>query len=383
MHYPSLSANTFVRLLSAILLLAVVLTSTSPAQTSGHKRLLSYYPEWAKGQTPPYSAAQIPYTKMTHIAHAFLLLQPAGNGKLMVPTGFVEPTLIPSAHAAGVKVLVSIGGGDPIQAAAFKRVAANPSFRTAFVQNVFNFVTANSYDGVDIDWEIPVAPHDTNNCTMLMQALRAQFPSPKYEISMAIPSDPRSWGSGFDVPSLAPYLDFINVMTYDFHGPWSDHAGHNSPLFMDPADPGQEGSINDSMNLFANIYGVPPAKLNIGTAFYGYEFDGAQNLWNYCTNCATTTTSQNYGTYIKQHINKLGWTAFRDSNAQVPYLLYQGPSGGLGFLTYDDATSTFNKGNYILGKRNFGGVFMWSLDADYDGKTQDLLNALHRAFIKY
>ena len=179
-----------------------------------------------------------------------------------------------------MNVQISIGGGDPAQARAFRKIAADASTRAAFVQNVYNFVVENGYDGVDIDWEIPVDPKDTNNCIMLMQDLRNQFPTPRYLLSMAIPADPRSWGSGFDVPALAPLLDFINVMTYDFYGPWSAHAGLNSPLFQDPADPEQVGSIETSMDLFANIYGVPSDKLNIGTAFYGYEFDSTQRLWD-------------------------------------------------------------------------------------------------------
>lgn len=37
--------------------------------------------------------------------------------------------------------------------------------------------------------------------------------------------------AGYDVPEISKYLDFINVMTYDFHGQWERQVGHNSPLF--------------------------------------------------------------------------------------------------------------------------------------------------------
>jgi len=35
----------------------------------------------------------------------------------------------------------------------------------------------------------------------------------------------------YDVPEISKYLDFINVMTYDFHGQWERQVGHNSPLY--------------------------------------------------------------------------------------------------------------------------------------------------------
>ena len=124
---------------------------------------------------------------------------------------------------------------------------------------------------------------------------------------------------------------------------------------------------------------VPPEKLNIGTAFYGYEFDEAPKLWGGC-GCGAGTTSRDYGTYIKQRVNHLGWEAHVDKIAKAPFLLRPGQSG---FLTYDDARSTKQKVNYALGERGLGGVFMSEISGDFDGQTQDLLSAMSKAFGRY
>jgi len=367
------------RLVKRFLAITVLMSCCISAFAQGHKRLLAYYPDWAKDQTPAYTAAKIPYGELTHILHAFLLLDPSANGALQIDPELIEPALNRDAHKAGVKVIISMGGADSAQAAAFSTIAASAHLRATLAKNVHEFLVAHDYDGVDIDWEVPNAPEDTTNCTMLMEALRREMPSPRWLISMAISADPRNYGTGFDVPALEPIVDFFNVMTYDFTGPWSDMAGLNSPLLQDPADPEQEGSLKTSMDLYQHRYGVPRAKLNIGTAFYGYEFDAVQNLWNYCPNsdCSETSTSWNYGTYIKQRVNAKGWARHWDSAADSPYLLYQGPGGKDGYITYDDPYSTALKTYYVLGQRDFGGMFMWDLSGDYDGKSQDLLTAMY------
>jgi len=51
-----------------------------------------------------------------------------------------------------------------------------------------------------------------------------------------------------------------------------------------------------------------------------------------------------------------------------------------GFITYEDASSTGSKTRYIMKQRRFGGVFMWELSADYDGKSQDLMDAMYKAW---
>lgn len=362
----------------AVCVVACLLVSAHPTAAAGPKRLLGYYAFWTKDRTPSYSAATIPYQKLTHICHAFLLVDTKADGSINARPGLVEPQLISRAHAAGVKVLISIGGASDEQKAAFATVARDETRRRTFARNVKQFCVDNGYDGVDIDWEVPEAPQDTEPCTLLMRALREEMPSPEWLISMAIPSNPPSWGTGFDVPKLAPIVDFINVMTYDMHGPWTNHAGHHSPLFQNQKDPSLEGSIQASVDLFEKQFQVPREKLNVGTGFYGYEFARASKLWASC-GCADSTTSVDYGTYIKPRINKLGWSARVDKSAKAPYLL----RAGGGFITYDDVRSTARKVTYALGERDLGGVFMWELAGDYDGRSQDLLDAMHRTFVRY
>ena len=227
---------------------------------------------------------------------------------------------------------------------------------------------------MDIDWEVPEGKLDVANNVLLMQAIRDALPAPQYLLSTATPAEPGRWGE-FDFAHLTSIVDFYNVMTYDFHGPWTPHAGHNSPLFMDESDPGRDGSLDDSINLYLNKLAVPPEKINLGTAFYGYEFPVGQ--LNAACICEKKTIAREYGDYIKQRINQNGWGQTTDPIAMAPYLTHAGAAPG--FITYDDATSTARKVAYALEVRNLGGVFMWELSGDYDGKKQDLLDSMVKA----
>jgi GH18 family chitinase len=130
------------------------------------------------------------------------------------------------------------------------------------------------------------------------------------------------------------------------------------------------------MNLYLNKLGVPPEKINLGTAFYGYEFP--VGLLHGPCNCDKSTASRDYGTYIKPRFGKKGWVRSFDPVAMAPYLIRANAAPG--FITYDDPDSTARKVVYALEVRDLGGVFMWELSEDYDGRKQDLLDSMHKAF---
>jgi len=348
--------------------MSLLLLSSTLALHGADKRLLAYYEFDDQTNIPPYNATNIPYHELTHIIHSNILPSPKADGTLEIPDGFLEPRLISRAHRAGVKVEVCVAG----DANVFAKIVGDPDLREIFAANLQAFVQKHGYDGVDIDWEVPEDHKQAVNFTAFLQDLRALLPAPQYLLSAAVSSSPGSWGI-YDFAGMTPVLDFYNVMTYDFHGPWTNHSGHNSPLFLSPEDPGQCGSLRRSIDNYLTKFDVPAEKLNIGTAFYGYKFLVA-NLWDHCE-CSGEAFSMTYA-QVKPHIGK-GWTRYVDPLASAPYLVHNTKPG---FITYDDQDSTSRKAEYVIKTRDLGGIFMWEISQDYDGHSQELMTALYRAF---
>ena len=349
--------------------------ATTPKLT---KRVVGDYGYWSKNQTPPYGAEQIPYSKLTHIVHFNISFN--SDGTISIPEGFLEPKLLRKAHKAGVKVMVGLNGDFPM-------FDGNPQLEATFVENLRAFVTKYGYDGVDVDWEYP-AGNETNTFYNLYVDMRSAFPAPDYVLSADVPP----WGDaglGYAIPQVDPYIDYFNIMQYDCAGPWTADGQLNSEIFWDPNDPDPwecqlGGAANESVAIFEQL-GVPPSQLNMGTPFYGYYYATVSELFGNCTtasqskngDCDWSVYSENYGTFMKQRINQKGWQTFYDPIALVPYMLRV--DGKKGFITYDDAASTYLRVWYSDWQWNLGGTFMWSLDADYDGQTQDLLDAMYAA----
>src|ERR1017187_2673004 len=360
---------TLTALISAFTL-APVLHAASP-------RLLAYYEFTDKYNIPPYDASTILYHQLTHIVHSNIGPSNKADGSLAVPIFFLEPNLIARAHAAGVKVEVCFSG----PAYLFVVIDADPTLRATFAQNIANFAIAYGYDGVDLAYDVPYSQSQTDNFTQLIAAVRDLMPAGLSLLSAAVASSPGVYGV-YDFPGMTPLLDFYNVMTYDFHGAWTNHAGHNSPLYLSPLDPGQEGSLDTSAGEYLTLTSVPAEQINLGTAFYGYAFD-VYGLWSFCANdelCGNKGAPTVIYSQVEQLLKTGVWTENFDDLADAPYLL--DPNASMfGFITYDNPSSTSEKVSYALTKRHLGGVFMWELSQDYNGTGQPLLNAMHSAFV--
>ncbi|MFH9547769.1 glycosyl hydrolase family 18 protein [Streptomyces sp. NPDC017435] len=185
------------------------------------------------------------------------------------------------AKYPNIKVLWSFGGWT--WSGGFAQAAANPA---AFAQSCYNLVEdprwADVFDGIDIDWEYPNAcglSCDTSGAAAyknLMQALRAKFGTGNL-VTAATTADGSTGGKidAADYAGAAQYVNWYNVMTYDFFGAWAAQGptAPHSPLTSYSGIPQAGFTTADAMAKF-KAKGVPASKLLIGIGFYGRGWTG-------------------------------------------------------------------------------------------------------------
>lgn len=291
-----------------------------------------------------------------------------------------------------LKTLISVGGWT--WSSNFSMVAASATSRAHFAQSCVQFAAQYGFDGVDIDWEYPVSggltngtPADKHNFTLLLQALRAELNTQgqkdghKYLLTIAAPAGPTTMAN-LEIQPISTILDWINLMTYDFHGGWERQTGLNAPLYAQSGDPSADPLVRSSFNTNSAVQGyltagVPAKKLVIGAPLYGRGWAGVPNvnhgLYQSATGPSTGTWEAGVLDWhdIKQnYLPKM--TRYWDSEAQVPYL-YDPTSKT--FITYDDEESSSKKVDFILSK-GLGGVMVWELSSD--DATSTLVRTLNR-----
>ncbi|SOD54654.1 glycosyl hydrolase family 18 protein [Pseudoxanthomonas wuyuanensis] len=282
-----------------------------------------------------------------------------------------------------LKVLISLGGWT--WSRGFSE-AAKPANRQAFVASCIDAyirgnlpvtdgaggtgAAAGVFDGIDIDWEYPNAcglscgsAEDRANFTALLAEFRSQLNAVRPGLLLTV-----AVGAGIDKIAAtdpgqyAQHLDFINVMSYDFHGGWESRTNHHSALFASPNDP-STGDVryynsNDAIEAFLQR-GVPASKLNLGVGFYGRGWTNVANVNNglYQSGSAAPGT---YEAGIEDYkvLKDRPGTVYTDANARATWK-YDGNT----FWSFDTPALITEKMGYTKAQ-GLGGAFFWELSGD-------------------
>jgi chitinase len=334
------------------------------------KRLCAYYPNWSNDV---FDQSEIPYDSLTHIFHCFVT--PNANGTITPEySGFDETGLVTNSHSHNIKILFSMGGGSVD--ANFRTISASASLRATFAHSIKVFMVTYNYDGVDIDWEAPGDATDRINEKLMIKAIRDSINtvSTSKLLSMAVVCD--NYGNGFhNYDSLSLYVDFYNLMAYDFHQSGSAHSGPNAAIYPGN-DPLDYHNIDRNLNYLLTTRSVPASKINLGLPFYGYEFTDSDTIYDGCDGSCNTNFL--YYRQIQPDIVS-GWTYHTDWTTETPYLKYYDDSK---IIVYDDEASISDKVDYGLRKRSLGGVYMWVISGDRIAATnkRPLFESLYNTF---
>ncbi|MDE1330343.1 glycosyl hydrolase family 18 protein [Vibrio aestuarianus] len=309
------------------------------------RRVVGYFTSWRNGSNdlPSYLVTDIPWEKITHINYAFAGLdantieftldESATEMEWPNVTGAeMDPALPYKGHFnllnkykkqyPDVKTILAVGGW--AETGGFFSGTTNPNCTVNLqgIEKIANqsveYIRQYGFDGIDYDYEYPTSMTDagnpvdwplSNQCrgqlfgnyVELMKVTREKLDKAgeedgrKYLFTIASPSSAYLL-RGMENFQVTKYLDFINLMTYDFHGTWNHFVGHNAALFDNRIDneleaggiygTSQYGGIGYLNAAWAGQYfrgAVEPGKLNIGVPFYtrGWkDVQGGSNGYN-------------------------------------------------------------------------------------------------------
>lgn len=326
----------------------------------------------------PTMIDSFPVEKLTHLCYSFTHLK---GSRISLNNARDSATLrncvAQKKRNPALKVIISLGGWTGCYTCS--AIFSKDSSVRIFASSVKKLLTDFAADGIDLDWEYPAiegppghpfAAADKNNFTQLIKVLRDSIGYQK-ELSFAAGGFHDYLEASIDWKAITPYVNRINLMTYDLVGGYDTITGHHTALY---ATKKQKESCDAAVSYLLNS-GVPASKLVLGAAFYA-------RIWQ---NVAAT----NHGLYQKGKFLRgvsfrnfdssfstdSGFVYHWDSRAQAPYL-YNAQKQW--FVTFDDSRSITQKMKYVK-ENGLGGIMFWQLTDDrFSDGLLDLIDRLKK-----
>ncbi|KAJ9049820.1 hypothetical protein DSO57_1020614 [Entomophthora muscae] len=335
----------------------------------------------------PWADAEKPYCENENILGSY--------GQFNEPDGPVRKA------NPNIRVLISIGGWSFSQY--FSVVASTHENRETFSKSVADFVEKYKFDGVDIDWEFPVveghehnirSPDDGKNFSLLVESLkkalgpkRTQY-NESYLLTLATSAAPNSYNH-LEIGKLARFVDWFNIMAYDFTGPWSDVCHHHCNLLTDTKNPNHlsadkaiydyisSGARNDQIVLGVPFYGRGFSNVHCGTkeSSRPHKNVGLGNSFKGLPSGKSEKGVFQFHELFQNHLTSIGET---QGSSTLWHRIWNDELKSVNlwnsktkeFISYEDNQSIAWK-CYHVKSNGLGGIMIWELYGDHDGHLLD------------
>ncbi|MEG0297579.1 MAG: glycosyl hydrolase family 18 protein [Clostridium sp.] len=435
------------KVLAALLVSAYAVTTfaipASAIVTTGSKspdlerKIVGYFPEWAYESEVQgfFDVADLQWDSLTHIQYSFAMVGPDhkiafGDKKAAIEEDFskhklehngkevkLDPKLPYKGHFnvmqqmkkqyPDVKLLISVGGWTGSRG--FYEMMDTDAGINTFADSCVDFIRTYGFDGVDIDFEYPTATATAGNpadkdlseprrgilnarYNVLIKTLREKIDAAgkqdnkDYLVTAAVTASAWVLGGVYD-NTYASYLDFLSVMSYDFHGGWNEYVENLANIYPDKNDTETTGMAMPTLNMdwaYRFYRGVlPPEKILMGIPYYtrGWEnvqggngsglhgksktpASGDYNLWG--DDDDKDGKPDPAGANPLWHVLNLmeedpNFKVYWDDAGKVPYVWQ---SDKKVFLSFENEKSIDERVKYIEDK-NLGGALIWVMNGDY------------------
>lgn len=399
------------------------------------RKVVGYFPNYALNLPAHdnFSITDLQWDKLTHVQYAFaiaddstLKLVPSDandtestfEGREFYHKGKkieMDPTLSYKGQFnlmnqmqklyPDVTVLASTGGWAASRT--LWKVTDNEANMKTFADSAVTFIRQYGFDGIDIDFEFPSETSQSGNpedfdlseprrsgiskrYSQFIKVLRdtldqaAKEDNTYYWLTSAVSAS--SWVLGGQTSSeFLDYLDFVSIMSYDYHGGWNNYVENQANIYADPAD-------RETISM-----PIPTLGFNWSFAFYRGKVQSEKILMGvpYYTRGWTNVSGGSNGLHGSSNTPASGnenvWGDFDKGNNEVPaganplwhvlnlmkndanYKKYWDPVGRVPyvwndvtktFLTFEDEQSIQERINYVE-DNNLGGVLIWVMHGDY------------------
>ncbi|CAG8255590.1 unnamed protein product [Penicillium olsonii] len=328
-------------------------------------RSVAYFVNWGT-YARDFQPQDIPTERLTHILYAFANVEVSGKVVLSdtwsdtdkhYPTdswtdtgnnvyGCIKQLFLLKKKNRTLKVLLSIGGWN--FSSNLRTALKSQDGRQKFADSSVEILKNLGFDGIDIDFEA------------LDSYSAVEADGYHFLITAASPAGPTNYEKQ-DLARMDQYLDFWNLMAYDYAGSWDTVASHDANVHPSNDNRRSTPFNTDQAIEYYTSHGVPSNKIVMGMPLYGRAFtntDGPgqsysgvgvgsweDGVWDYKAlpqpHCAVTTLHQEIASYCYNPLARL-------------------------FISYDTPEIARKKGEYIKSK-GLGGGMWWELSGDKSG----------------